>query len=235
MTIPYALPDYRIRWVPRTSHVPIGVWRSVAYSHNVFAIESALDEIAAAAGEDPLRLRLQLLRSSPRHRRVLKAVAKQADWGRRASLPGGPARGRGLALAEYATTIIAVVAAVRVTSDGRIRVERLAATVDCGAAIQPDTVRAQIEGGLVFGLTAALYGEIHIAQGRVMESNFSDYRMLTLADCPAIDVQLLPGGEVPGGVGEAGTPPVAPAVANAIFAATGRRFRELPFARHGLL
>lgn len=232
MTIPYALPDYRIRWVPRESHVPIGVWRSVAYSHNVFAVESALDEIAVAAGADPLRFRLELLRDAPRYRRVLEALRRQAKW--RPAAVAGNGAGRGLALAEYGTSVIGLVADVRITPEGRIRVERLAAAVDCGAAIQPDIVRSQVEGGLVFGLAAALYGEIRIEEGRAVQSNFFDYRMVTLADCPAIDVQLLPGGDVPGGIGEVGTPPVAPAVANAVFAATGRRIRELPFARHGL-
>ncbi len=231
MTIPYALPDYRIRWAPRETHVPIGVWRSVAYSHNVFAVESALDEIAGAAGEDPLRFRLDLLRDAPRYRRVLTALAKQAKW---RAVPAGTGFGRGLALAEYGTSIIGVVADVRMTPEGRMRVLRLVATVDCGAAIQPDIVRSQVEGALVFGLTAALYGEIRIKDGRAAQSNFFDYRMVTLADAPAIDVQLLPGGDLPGGIGEVGTPPVAPAVANALFAATGRRIRDLPFARHGL-
>jgi isoquinoline 1-oxidoreductase beta subunit len=232
-TIPYALPDFRARWMPHEAHVPIGVWRSVAYSHNVFAIESALDEIAREAGEDPLEFRLQLLKDAPRHRRVLTALAKQARW-RTTSGGSGNGVGRGLALAEYATSIIGVVADVRLTPEGRLRVERLTATVDCGAVIQPDIVRAQIEGGLVFGLTAALHGEIRIENGRVAQANFFDYRMVTLVDCPAIDVQVLEGGDVPGGIGEVGTPPAAPAVANAVFAATGRRIRELPFARHGL-
>ncbi len=231
-TIPYALPDYRIRWVPRESLVPIGVWRSVAYSHNVFAIECALDELALAAGEDPLRFRLALLRDAPRYRRVLTALARRAGW--RAGNDGGDGTGRGLALAEYGTTVLGLVADVRRTPEGRVRVERLTAVVDCGAAIQPDIVRAQVEGGLIFGLSAALYGEISLDGGRVVQSNFFDYRMVTLADCPAIDVELLPGGELPGGIGEVGTPPVAPAVANAVFRATGRRIRELPLARHGL-
>jgi len=231
-TIPYALPDYRIGWVPREAHVPIGVWRSVAYSHNVFAVESALDEIAGALGEDPLRFRLDLLKDAPRYRRVLAALARQARWRRGAGQ--GDGFGRGLALAEYGTSVIGVVADVRRLPDGRIRVERLAATVDCGAAIQPDIVRSQVEGGLIFGLTATLYGEIRIEDGRAVQSNFFDYRMVTLGDCPAIDVQLLAGGDVPGGIGEVGTPPVAPAVANAVFAATGQRIRELPLARHGL-
>lgn len=233
-TIPYALPDYRIRWAPLETHVPIGVWRSVAYSHNVFALESALDELAVALGVDPLRLRLDLLRESPRHARVLQALARQAGW------PGGVARGpangsgRGIAIAEYSTSIIGLVADVALTPEGRVRVTRLTATVDCGHAVQPDIVRSQVEGALVFGLSAALYGEIHIDGGRAVESNFFDYRLVTLADCPAIDVQLLPGGELPGGIGEVGTPPVAPAVASAVFAATGRRIRQLPLAGQGL-
>ncbi|MEO8443914.1 MAG: molybdopterin cofactor-binding domain-containing protein [Gammaproteobacteria bacterium] len=236
--MPYALPDYRIRWVPQTTHVPIGVWRSVAHSHNVFAIESALDELAVASGEDPLRLRLDLLKASPRHQRVLAALAKQAKWRRRDTRgqASGQAskEGRGLAIAEYASSIIALVADVQVLPEGRVRVLRLTAAVDCGAAIQPDNVRAQVEGGLLYGLTAALYGEIRIEQGRAVQSNFFDYRMMTLADCPEIDVLVLPGGDEPGGVGELATPPVAPALANAVFAATGKRVRELPLARHGL-
>jgi isoquinoline 1-oxidoreductase beta subunit len=232
-TIPYALPDFRVGWVPRTAHVPIGVWRSVAYSHNVFAVESALDEAAVAVGEDPLAFRQDLLREAPRYRRVLAELARRARWrpGVRVATGG---TGRGIALAEYATTVIGLVADVRLTAEGRVRVERLTAVVDCGAPVQPDIVRSQVEGGLVFGLTATLYGEIHIAGGRATESNFFDYRMVTLGDCPAIDVHLLDGGDVPGGIGEVGTPPVAPAVANAVYAATGRRIRELPLARHGL-
>lgn len=234
LAVPYALPDYRINWVPQETHVPIGVWRSVAHSHNVFAIESALDELASESGADPLQFRLDLLKAAPRHRRVLAAVAKQADWRGRSAGARANGIGRGLALAEYASSIIALVAEVQMLPAGGVRVRRLTAAVDCGAVIQPDNVRAQVEGGLIYGLTAALYGDIGINRGRATQSNFFDYRMMTLADCPEIDVQILPGGEEPGGVGELATPPVAPALANAVFAATGRRIRELPLARHGL-
>ncbi|MBL8225001.1 MAG: xanthine dehydrogenase family protein molybdopterin-binding subunit [Chromatiales bacterium] len=227
-TMPYRLPDYRIRWVPRPAPVPIGVWRSVAYSHNVFALECALDELAAAAGVDPVAFRRPLLAEDPRALRVLSEAARRGGLGR----PLPPGTGRGIALSEYAGSPIAQVAEVTVT-DGRLRVRRVTAVIDCGLAVQPDRVRAQVEGGIVFGLSAALRGAIDIEDGEVRQANFNDYPLVTLADCPDIDVTVLESGELPMGVGEAGTPAIAPAVCNAIAAATGARVRTLPLLRAG--
>lgn len=227
---PYRLADFRIRWSPHENHVPIGVWRSVAYSHNVFAVECALDELARAAGRDPLEFRLELLAHSPRHRRVLEAVARRAGWGR--ELPAG--EGLGLALGEYGGSLVAQVAHVVKAGEG-VRVRRITCAVDCGPAIQPDNVINQVEGAVIFGLSAVLYGEVPLDGGRARVTNFHDYRLVKLADCPDIDVELLPSDAPLGGIGEAGVPAAAPAVVNAVFAATGRRIRELPLTRSGLV
>ncbi|QOJ31963.1 MAG: xanthine dehydrogenase family protein molybdopterin-binding subunit [Gammaproteobacteria bacterium] len=227
---PYAIDAYRVHWVSVPTHVPIGTWRSVGQSHNGFFMECALDELAHAAGRDPLDFRLGLLEAHPRHQAVLRAVAKRAGWGRR--LPKG--EGLGLALVDDQGSSVAQVAHVRVR-DGRLEVLEVFCAIDCGRALQPEVVRMQMEGGIIFGLSAALYGEIHIEAGRAVESNFHDYRMVTLANTPRIAVDIVEGGLPLGGVGEPGVPPVAPAVVNALFAATGQRIRSLPLARHGLV
>jgi isoquinoline 1-oxidoreductase beta subunit len=228
---PYRFADFRIRWLPHENHVPIGVWRSVAYSHNIFAVECAMDELAWAAGRDPLEFRLELLAHSARHRRVLEAVARRAGWGR--ELPAG--EGLGISLGEYGGSLVAQVAHVVKGDGGGIRVRRITCAVDCGPAIQPDNVVNQVEGAVVFGLSAVLYGEVPLEEGRAQVTNFHDYRLVKLVDCPDIDVELLVSDAPLGGIGEAGVPAVAPAVVNAVFAATGRRVRELPLTRSGLV
>ncbi len=225
----YRVANYRLHWVPVVNHIPVGTWRSVGQSHNGFFLECALDEIAHAAGRDALDLRLELLAARPRHQAVLRAAAARAGWGRK--LP--PGEGMGLALVEDQGSPVAQVVHVRMV-EGKVRVLEVCCAIDCGRAIQPEGVRMQMEGGIIFGLTAALYGEIHFKDGRARESNFHDYRMVTLANTPVIKVDVIEGGRPWGGVGEPGVPPVAPALANAVFAATGQRIRSLPLVRHGL-
>jgi isoquinoline 1-oxidoreductase beta subunit len=196
----------------------------VGASQNAFAVESFIDELAHAAGVDPLRFRLGLLGRSPRHRRVLELAAEQAGWG----TPLGPGEGRGIAAYFSFGSWVAQVAQLEVSPEGMIRVRRMVCAVDCGTVINPDTVAAQMEGATAFGLSAALKEQIRIERGRVVQSNFEDYPMLTLAEMPEVEVHIVPSRESPGGAGEPGVPPVAPAVANAVFAATGRRLRSLP-------
>jgi isoquinoline 1-oxidoreductase beta subunit len=223
---PYAVPHLALDSSKHGSHVPLGSWRSVNHSQHGFFVESFMDELAHAAGQDPLEFRRQALTDSPRHLAVLDRAAELAGWG--TPLPDG--RGRGIALVESFGSIVAEVADVEVTADGRIKVHQVCAAVDCGLAIHPDSAAAQIEGSIVFGLSAALFGEITIANGRVVQSNFHDYPVLKLADTPDIQVEFIRSGAKLGGLGEPGVPPVAPAVANAVFAATGRRLRQLPLS-----
>ena len=225
--IPYAIANQRIEHVASPTHVPFGVWRSVDHSQHAFFTESFIDELAVAAGEDPVAFRRALLAHAPRHRRVLDAAAKAAGWG--APLPAG--KGRGVALHESFGTVVAQVAEVSVFG-GKAHVEKMTCAVDAGFAVNPDGLVAQMEGGIVFGLSAALYGEITIAEGRVAQSNFHDYPVLRMDEMPAIETVIVNGGGPLGGGGEPGTPPAAPALANAVFAATGARVRELPLAKH---
>jgi isoquinoline 1-oxidoreductase beta subunit len=204
--------------------IPVGWWRSVGSTQNAFAIECFLDEVAAAAGRDPLELRRELLKDRPRHRTVLELAAERAGWGK----PLPPGRGRGLAVHESFGSFVAQVAEVSVVSGGQVEVERVVCAVDCGQVVNPDIVKAQMESGIVYGLTAALHGEVTIERGRVRQSNFHDYEMVRMGECPDIEVHVAPSGDKPGGIGEPGTPPIAPAVVNAIAAATGKRVRRLP-------
>jgi isoquinoline 1-oxidoreductase beta subunit len=221
--VPYAMPHRREEHALVDSAVPTGPWRSVGASNNAFAIECFVDELAHRAGQDPLRYRLALLGDAPRHAAVLRHAAECAGWG----TPLGAGRGRGLAVYKSFGSVVADVAEVRV-ADGAIRVERVVTAIDCGIAVDPDAVRAQLEGGAAFGLSAALKEEVRIADGRVQQASFDDYPILTLAEMPRVDVHILPGTADPGGVGEPGVPVIAPAVANAVFAATGQRLRRLP-------
>jgi isoquinoline 1-oxidoreductase beta subunit len=228
--IPYAIPNVRVESIMKETGIPVGFWRSVGSSQNAYITECFLDELAAAGQNDPYELRRKLLPATSRHRGVLDLAAKKAGWG----TPLPPGRGRGLAVAESFGSWVAQVAEVSVSPAGEVRVHRVVCALDCGIVVNPDTVEAQIEGAVAFGLTAALRGEITIDRGRVQQSNFHDYPMLRINEMPAVEVHILPSTEPPGGVGEPGVPPVAPAVVNAIFAATGRHLRSLPISKHDL-
>ncbi|MBB5206218.1 isoquinoline 1-oxidoreductase beta subunit [Inhella inkyongensis] len=222
--LPYAIPNLRVRQIRRELGVAVGSWRSVGHSLNAFFTECFLDELAQAAGQDPLRYREQLLAHRPRHLAVLKLAAAQAGWGQTPAA----GRARGLALHESFGSICAQVVEASLEPDGRPRVHRVVCALDCGTVLHPDTVRAQIEGSVVFALTAALYGEITLVDGAVQQQNFPQQPLLSLAETPQIDVHLMPSEAAPGGVGEPGVPPLTPALANAMFGLTGRRIRSLP-------
>ena len=229
-TLPYEIPNMNVDWVPIDQGVPVGFWRSVGSSHTAFSTECFLDELAQAAGKDPLAFRLALLEKHPRYIGVLKLAAEKAGWGK----PPAKGIGRGIAVHESFKSFVAQVADVSVGKDGQVRVHRVVCAVDCGQVVNPDTVKAQMEGGIVYGLTAALYGEITLKDGRVEQRNFYDYKMLRMNEMPKVEVYIVPSTENHGGVGEPGTPPIAPAVVNAIFAATGKRIRSLPIRREEL-
>ncbi len=221
---PYAIPNLQIGRVACESPVPLGYWRSVEHSYQGFFIESFVDELACSAGRDPLQFRLDLLRKKPRYQAVLRKAADMIGWGR---VPGF-GRGMGIAVKECFQTIVAEAAEVGVDDAGVLSVYRICAAVDAGEIVNPQIARAQVEGGIVFGLSAALYGKITIDQGRVVQSNFPNYPMIRLKDAPEIEVQFVQSDQPPGGMGEVGVPTVAPAVANAVYAATGARVRSLP-------
>jgi isoquinoline 1-oxidoreductase subunit beta len=221
--LPYAIEHQDIRSAPTKPHVRIGAWRSVAHTQHGFFTESFIDELAHAAGKDPLQYRKELLAHAPRHAAVLEKAAEMAGWG----TPAPAGRGRGIALVESFGSIVAEVAEVEIV-DGRVKVHRVCAAVDCGDVINPDTATAQVEGGIIFGLSAALFNEVTIAGGRVVQSNFTDLPMPKLVDAPSVSVEFIRSGAALGGLGEPGVPPIAPAVANAVFALTGKRVRSLP-------
>jgi isoquinoline 1-oxidoreductase beta subunit len=222
--LPYAIPNLQVEWARQEPGIPVGFWRSVGHSHTAFVTECFIDELAAAVGKDPFEFRRGLLEKEPRHKRVLELAATKADWSK--SLPKG--QGRGLAVAESFGTFVAQVAEVTVNTDGRVRVNRVVCAVDCGPYVNPNTIEAQMQGGIVYGLTAALKGEITIENGRVKQRNFHDYEMLRMNEMPRVEVHIVPSTDKMGGIGEPGTPPIAPAVVNAIYAATGKRIRKLP-------
>ncbi|MGE5504798.1 MAG: molybdopterin cofactor-binding domain-containing protein [Actinomycetota bacterium] len=221
--LPYAIPNLAVDLHTTTLPVPVQWWRSVGSSHTAFATEAFLDEMAQLGGRDPFELRRDLLAGQPRHRAVLELAAAKAGWG--GALPRG--RGRGIAVHESFGSFCAQVAEVRVT-EGIVKVERVVCAIDCGIAVTPDQIRAQMESGIVFGLSAALFGAVTLKGGRAEQSNFHDYRILSLAEMPKVEVHIMPSAERPTGVGEPAVPPIAPAVAGAVFAATGRRVRTLP-------
>jgi isoquinoline 1-oxidoreductase beta subunit len=227
--IPYAVAAQDIGHVSSPTHVPFGAWRSVDHSQHGFFTESFIDEAAIAAGKDPFEFRAALLKDQPRHLAVLKRAAQEADWHK--PLPEG--RGRGISLQASFGSIVAEVVEVTVV-DGKVAVDRIVAVIDAGTAISPDGIAAQLESGIVYGLTAALYGEITIEKGAVAQSNFHDYEALRMAQAPKIETHIINSGSEIGGAGEPGTPGVAPALANAVFDATGTRVRRLPLNRFDL-
>jgi isoquinoline 1-oxidoreductase beta subunit len=221
----YKIPNVRVGCVLKNTHMPVGFWRSVGSSQNAFFMESYVDELAQAAGQDPYKFRRTLLAHRPDFLGVLDRIADKGDWGK--PLPHG--HGRGIAVHECYGTIIGQVSEVSVSAKGEVRVHRVVAAVDCGHVVNPRIVEAQIQGGIMYGLSAALYGDLTIKNGAIQETNFDQYEMVRLADAPKIEVYLaLSGGKKWGGIGEPGTAATAPSVANAVFAATGTRVRSLP-------
>jgi isoquinoline 1-oxidoreductase subunit beta len=221
----YDLPNFHVEFVRvEPPGIPTAFWRSVGPSHNVFVTESFIDELAAAAKQDAVAYRRALLDKSPRAKAVLEMAAEKAGWGQ--ALPKGS--GRGVSLQFVFGSYLAQVAEVEVSKEGAVRVRRVVCAVDCGTVVNPDTVQAQIQSGIIFGTTAALYGEITLKSGRVEQSNFDTYQMLRMNEAPAIEVYVVKSSEPPGGMGETGTSAIVPAIANAIFAATGRRLHKMP-------
>jgi len=223
--LPYGFANQHMAHVATRMDVPVGFWRSVGHSHNAFFSESFVDELAAEARQDPLEFRRAQLKDAPRYLAVLNLAAEKAQWG--SKLPAGHARG--IALHESFGSIVAEVAEVSL-QDGKPRVHRVVCAVDCGTVINPATVAQQMESAVIFGLTAALYGKIDIKDGAVQQTSFPSYPMVQLAAAPVVETWLVPSTRAPGGVGEPGVPPIAPAVSNALFALTGKRQRALPLA-----
>jgi isoquinoline 1-oxidoreductase beta subunit len=229
--LPYAIPNMTVDLhTPQDIPVPVLWWRSVGSSHTAYSTETFLDQVASAMGKDPVALRLELLAQHPRHAGVLKLAAEKAGWGTPLK-PGKPGerRGRGVAVHESFNTFVAEVAEVTVGKDGGIKVDRMVCAVDCGIAINPDNVRAQVQGAVGFALSAALHGEITLKEGRVEQGNFDGYPPLRIHEMPVVEVHIVPSTAAPTGIGEPGVPPAAPAVANAIAAATGKHLTRLPF------
>jgi isoquinoline 1-oxidoreductase beta subunit len=220
----YDIPNYRVEYAMRTTHVPVGFWRSVNHSQNGFFRECFIDEMAHAAGQDPYQYRRKLLSKDPVRLAVLDAAAQKAGWDK----PAPQGLSRGIALVEAYGTLCAQVVEASVDGKGQPRAHRVVAAVDTGHVVNPAILASQVESGIVYGLTAALYGAITIENGRVKQGNFDDYEMLRLAEMPVVETVLVPSGGFWGGGGEPAVPPVAPALCNAIFAATGKRIRALP-------
>jgi len=225
LELPYSFPNVRLEYVQNEPKgIQTAFWRSVGPSHNIFVVESFIDELAAAAKKDPVEYRRALLDKSPRAKAVLDLAAEKSGWGQ----PLPKDSGRGVSVQNVFGSYMAQVAEVAVSKDGDVAVKRITCAVDCGIGINPNTIEAQAQSAIVYGLTAVLYGEITLKDGRVEQSNFDNYRALRINEIPAIDIHIIDSGEAPGGMGEPGTCAVPPAITNAIFAATGVRLRKLP-------
>jgi isoquinoline 1-oxidoreductase beta subunit len=226
---PYAVPNFGLSYTRQEIGFNVGYLRSVSHAPNCFAIESSIDELAATLAKDPLDLRLALLAGKPRHTAVLRVLAERCGWRR---LP--PGHHQGIAFMEGYTSCIAQVAEVSIEG-GRLKIHKITCVIDCGQTVNPRIVESQLESGIIYGLSAALWGEVTLRGGRVQQSNFNDYRVLRLNEMPELDVHIIPSDAAPGGIGEIGVPPVAPALCNAIFSATGRRLRSMPLRAHNLV
>ena len=227
--LPYAIPNLRVELhTPTDNPVPVLWWRSVGSTHTAVSTETFFDELAAAAGRDPVELRLSLLDAHPRHAAVLRLAADKGGWGTPLAPRAGLRRGRGIAVHESFNSYVAQVAEVSVAANGALRVDRVVCAVDCGTAINPDNIRAQVEGGIGFALAALLHGEITLVDGVVQQDNFDGYPVLRINEMPQVEVHIVPSSTAPTGIGEPGVPPLAPAVMNAIAAATGKRIYRLP-------
>jgi isoquinoline 1-oxidoreductase beta subunit len=224
--LPYTIPNFLVEYVMANTPVPLGYWRSVYPSQNVFAVESFMDELAHAAGRDPFEFRRSLVTKMPRMKKAMELAAEKAGWGR--PLPKGHAMGIALSPPAFYFTPVVQIAEVSVGTDKRVKLHRVICAIDCGIVINPDSVEAQMEGGFVFGVTAALKGKITLKNGRVEQENFDDYPLLTIDEMPVVETAIVESAEPPTGTGEPGVPAAAPAVANAVFAATGQRVRTLP-------
>jgi len=225
--VPYVIPNLQIDLHTTKNEVPVQWWRSVGHSHTAFVVETMIDELAHLAKKDPVAYRLGILPAASRYRGVLQLAADKAGWGRK-KLPAGHAYG--VAVHQSFKSYVAEIAEVSL-ENSKIRVHRVVAAVDCGQMINPDGVQQQIESAIVYGLSAALHGEITLDKGRVMESNFDSYPPLRYSEMPRVDVHFVASHEPPSGIGEPGLPPIAPAVANAVFKLTGKRMRRMPFDR----
>jgi isoquinoline 1-oxidoreductase subunit beta len=224
---PYSAPNVAIDYLQHEIGIDVGYWRSVSHALNCFTVESFMDEVALAAGKDPYQFRRESLTNQPRWSAVLDAVAQKVRWG---NAPEG--RFHGIALMSGYDTYLAQVAEISV-QEGKLKIHRIVTVIDCGQMVNPDIVQAQAEGSVIFGLTAALFGEINVAGGKVQEQNFDSYRMLRINEAPAIETYLMESNEKPGGMGEPVVALVAPSVCNAIFAATKKRLRALPITKQG--
>ncbi|MFO0404976.1 MAG: xanthine dehydrogenase family protein molybdopterin-binding subunit, partial [Labrys sp. (in: a-proteobacteria)] len=225
--LPYAIPNLKVDLTTMAAGVPVLWWRAVGSTHTAYAVEAFLDEVAEAAGQDPVAFRLAMLDQQPRHKAVLTLAAEKAGWG----TPPPAGRVRGVALAESFGTVVAQVVELSTGANGSFKVERVVCAVDCGTAINPDQIRAQMEGGVGFGLGAILSEELTLTEGVVDQSNYDAYTPLRIDQMPVVEVHILPSDAAPTGVGEPGVPPIGPAVANALYAATKKRVRVLPIAK----